>query len=93
MPDYSVGNCWYTWPDGERLEWRGVSRCACYSCRQVFNSVGAFEHHRKKGQCNTEGMFKNSEGYWIIAPKPLHERRLSIPFASAMRAVVVDVKL
>ena len=50
----------------------GNRRCQCADCKEYFNSVAAFEKHRRgdhgKGRyCDTSDMEKNAEGYWVTA--------------------------
>lgn len=54
------------------------NRCLCSGCGRYFNSVGAFEKHRKgkpaDRRCeNPEGlgMSKNKAGFWITSKMPL----------------------
>jgi hypothetical protein len=58
----------YKWPDGEVKVWTGLATCCCYDCREIFNSVTAFDKHRKDFKCETPeslGMEKNGRGYWV----------------------------
>ena len=57
----------YTFNDGEVKIWSGKSACLCSSCREIFNSVAAFEAHNKKGNCDTSKMFNNNRGLWVTA--------------------------
>jgi hypothetical protein len=51
----------------------GNKRCFCSACKNYFNSVSAFDKHRKgdyknegaNRHCDTKGMFKNKDGYWV----------------------------
>mgnify|MGYP003647016570 CR=1 FL=1 len=49
--------------------------CQCSGCNKYFNSVAAFEKHRRKGVClTTEDMTAremeiNKRGYWITRPR------------------------
>lgn len=49
------------------------SRCLCRDCNEYFNSVAAFDKHRRgpmdSRRCDTAGMVKNNAGYWITAPR------------------------
>ena len=53
----------------------GNRRCQCSGCGEYFNSVFAFEKHRKGNHsnnsryCDTSKMFKNANGYWVTALK------------------------
>lgn len=57
----------YTFNDGQTIEWSGKSACLCSSCREIFNSVAAFEKHNKGGKCDTNQMAKNNRGLWVTA--------------------------
>ena len=47
--------------------WSGSARCHCTSCHKTFNSLGAFDKHRKAFKCidpETLGMQMNEKGIW-----------------------------
>lgn len=45
------------------------SRCKCGACGEYFNSVGAFDKHRRgkptERYCDTSKLVKNNAGYWV----------------------------
>jgi hypothetical protein len=61
----------YAFPDGQKVEMSGLSRCLCSGCRERFNSVTAFDKHKKNLEClepSSIGMSKNADNYWITEP-------------------------
>ena len=55
----------------------GNSRCQCLACGEYFNSVSAFELHRRGKPENRRciypsdfGMIKNEAGFWITGVLP-----------------------
>lgn len=69
-PNTTMSYWMHTFPDGEVRRWTGASRCLCGECRELFNSVGAFEKHRQFGACNLEVMFINSSDYFVTNLMP-----------------------
>lgn len=63
----------YVTKDGRILEWSGATVCVCSKCEELFNSVGAFDHHikrRKRGGEVTHDISKmprNAKGYLVIS--------------------------
>lgn len=63
----------YTTKDGRVFEWSGRGVCICTKCDEIFNSVGAFDHHIRRGKKDKEPvhdhshMPRNSKGYKVIS--------------------------
>jgi hypothetical protein len=53
--------------NGETIEWTGLNICFCTVCKDIFNSVAAFDKHIKNGVHDTTGMPRNSRGYLVTA--------------------------
>lgn len=48
-------------------KWTGNNRCHCSGCHRTFNSVGAFDRHRRDGGCLDPidlGMEMSPESIW-----------------------------
>ena len=66
----------HVFPDGEVVQWTGRSRALCSTCRNVFNSVHAFDAHRVDSRCDLDRVEYNpSTGYWVSGLMPEIERK------------------
>lgn len=57
----------YRFPDGQVVTWSGANRCLCSACRNLFNSVAAFDKHLPdcaEGKGAGE-MPQNEQGYYV----------------------------
>jgi hypothetical protein len=69
-----------TLADGRQVTWTSHGVCYCTSCKEVFNSVSAFDHHLKRGRRgqggharhDTSGMPRNAKGYLVRALRSPH---------------------
>ena len=61
-----------TLADGTEITWTGQGVCYCVKCKQVFNSVAAFDAHikGKNRKHDTSGMARNSKGYLVTQLMP-----------------------
>jgi hypothetical protein len=52
--------------------WTGLGRCHCTGCHESFNSIGAFDRHRRNFKCINPkdlGMIQDEKQIWA-SPMP-----------------------
>lgn len=65
--------------------WTGRSRCHCAACHEHFNSIYAFNCHRKDFKCQnpTSRGLVQVNGYWQNPRRALTVRLRGVPTSSA----------